>query len=129
MKKYLDKRTTQKVVRGLSKLIIFFLLASFLAPLLANAAVIKIDNPLEVDTFWDLIDKLIDFIFYLAIPIAAIMFIIAGFYFVIAAGDPNKITFAKQMIFWTTVGLFIVFLAKAFIVLFTEIFGIQIKFP
>jgi len=113
----------------LSKLIIFLLLFSVFAPLTAQGQIVEIENPLEADTFWDLIDKLIDFIFYLAIPIAAIMFIIAGFYFVIAAGDPNKITFAKQMIFWTTVGLFIVFLAKAFIVLFTEIFGIQIKFP
>jgi len=108
----------------LSKLIFFLLLISFLIPLTVQG--VTIENPLRAQSFWDLIDKLIDFIFYLAIAIAPIMFIVAGFYFITAAGDPEKINTAKKMILWVLIGLLIVFLAKALIVFFGEMFGIQI---
>lgn len=107
------------------KLLIFFLLTSFLAPLLVNAAVIKIENPLEAKTFWELLDKIINFIFYPAMPIAVIMIIIAGYFFVIAAGDPKKITTAKQIILYTLIGLLIILCATGLIKLFGEIFGVK----
>ena len=109
----------------IKKLIIFLLLTSFLAPLLANAAVIKIDNPLKANTLWELLDAIIVFIFYLAVPIAVIMIIIAGFYFVTAAGEPNKITTAKQIILYTLIGLLIILCSTGLIKLFGEIFGVK----
>jgi len=120
----------------LSKLIIFFLLTFFLAPLLVNAAVVCpgtpcppgktcIKNPLCANTFWELLDAIIVFILYLSMPIAAIMIIVAGYFFVIAAGDPNKITTAKQMILWTLIGLLVILCATGLIKLFGEIFGVK----
>ena len=120
----------------LSKLIIFFLLTFFLAPLLVNAAVVCpgtpcpsgkvcIENPLCANTLWELLDAIINFIFYLSMPIAVIMIIIAGFYFVTAAGDPNKITTAKQIILYTLIGLLIILCATGLIKLFGEIFGVK----
>jgi len=109
------------------KYLSLFLLIAVLIPLTAEAITVKIENPLGPNTtFWDLIDKLIDFIFYLAIAVAPIMFIVAGFYFITAAGDPEKINIAKKMILWVLIGLLIVFLAKALIVFFGEMFGMQI---
>jgi len=110
----------------LSKLIFFLLLISFLIPLTVQGQGVTIENPLRAQSFWDLIDKLIDFIFYLAIAVAPIMFIVAGFYFITAAGDPEKVNTAKKMILWVLIGLLVVFLAKALIVFFGEMFGIQI---
>jgi len=120
----------------LSKLIIFFLLTSFLAPILVNAAVVCpgmlcppgkvcIENPLCANTLWELLDAIIVFIFYLAVPIAVIMIIIAGFYFVTAAGEPNKITTAKQIILYTLIGLLIILCSTGLIKLFGEIFGVK----
>lgn len=94
-----------------------------LTPCLVGAVTIK--NPLEVDTFWELLDRLIVFIFYLSMPIAVIMIIIAGYFFVIAAGDPAKITLAKQMILWTLIGLLVILCATGLIKLFGEIFGVK----
>jgi len=126
--KYLSESRFLSKAKGsyLSKLIFFLLLISFLIPLTVQGQGVTIENPLRAQSFWDLIDKLIDFIFYLAIAVAPIMFIVAGFYFITAAGDPEKINTAKKMILWVLIGLLIVFLAKALIVFFGEMFGIQI---
>lgn len=86
---------------------------------------VTIDNPLRWNSFWDLIDKLIDFIFYLSIGFAPIMIIVAGFYFITAAGEPAKIETAKKIILWTMIGLTIVFLSKALISFFCQIFGVS----
>ena len=109
------------------KYLSLILLIVVLTPITVEA--VTIDNPLAADSFWELIDALIDFIFYLAIAIAPIMFIIAGFYFITAAGEPEKIQTAKKMILWTLIGLLIVFCAKGIIVLLGEIFGIPIPSP
>jgi len=98
-------------------------LISFLFPITIEA--VTIDNPLAADSFAELIDGIINIIFYLAIAIAPIMFIVAGFYFITAAGEPEKIQTAKKMILWTLIGLLVVMSAKGIIALFGEIFGLE----
>jgi len=105
----------------LPKLIIFLLLASFLLPLVASA-VVEIPNPLKANSFQELIDVIATLIFNLALWIAPIMYIIAGFYWITAAGDPKKVQIAKDIILYTTIGLIIVMSAKGLIALFKEIF-------
>ena len=109
----------------LPKLIIFFLLISILIPSLVEG-VVRIENPLKAKSFEDLINRLIDFIFKLAIMIAPIMIIVAGFYFITAAGEPEKINTAKKIILWTLIGLLVVLSAKGLIVLFKEIFEVEV---
>lgn len=117
----------------LSKFIILLLLVSFLAPLEAIAngndcppGAICIDNPLGAENFWDLIDKLIDFVFYLAVAIGPIMITVAGIYFITAMGEPGKIQTAKKIILYTLIGLLIVFSAKGLIKLLGDILGADI---
>lgn len=113
---------------SLSKFLIFLLLTAFFIPL-TTEAVVRIENPLEADNFWELLDKLIDFLFYLAIMIAPIMIIVAGFYFITAAGQPEKIQTAKKIILWVLIGLLIVFCAKGLIMALGEILGIEFEVP
>lgn len=109
----------------LSKILILLLLTFFLAPLSVNGAV-NIENPLSSNTFTELLDKIIDFIFYIGVfGVAPLMIIIAGFFFVTAAGEPEKITRAKQMILWVLIGLLVLFCAKGLITLFKEIVGVE----
>lgn len=103
----------------LFKLLISLLLGSLLIPLVSQA--IAIENPLKAETFDELIDNIINFIFKLALVVAPIMIIIAGFYFVTSAGDPAKVTTAKNIILYTAIGLFIVFLARGIIALIEEV--------
>ncbi len=107
----------------LPKLILLLLLVSFLIPLTVKGIVI-IENPLEADSFADLISNIIRFIRNITIVgIGPIMIIVAGFYFVTAAGDPEKINTAKKMILWTLVGVLIILSAEGLITFIKEIVG------
>jgi len=62
----------------LKKIVPLIILFSFLIPSLAGA--IRIENPLKAETFEELIERLIDFIFWVAVGIVPLMIIIAGFF-------------------------------------------------
>lgn len=112
--------------RGIVLLIILF--ASFI-PLVVLAQECQpcpqnaICNPLKVCTFEDLINSIINFIFWVAVVIAPLMIIIAAFYFIFSAGDPGKVKTAKSIIFWTIIGFTIVLLAKGIISMIKGIIG------
>ena len=82
---------------------------------------VVIGNPLNVDTFEELIGNIINFIFNFALVFAPLMFIVAGFLFITASGDPEKIKTAKTVIWYTLIGLVIVMLAKGIIKVIEEI--------
>jgi len=106
---------------------IFFLTAlfCFLIPFFVKAIINPFcppENP-NCITFEELIEKLIDFIFWVAVAITPLMIILAGFFFLTAAGDPQKVSTAKSIIMWTFVGLAIVLLAKGIISVIKQIIG------
>ncbi|MBZ9569572.1 hypothetical protein KJA16_01450 [Patescibacteria group bacterium] len=103
------------------KIIFSVFLFSFLTPCLAGA--IRIPNPLEAETFEELIENLIDFIFWVAAAIVPLMIIIAAFYFITSVGNPDKVRTAKSIILWTVVGFTIVLLAKGIVSVIKQIIG------
>jgi len=76
---------------------------------------ICIENPLEADSFEDLINAVINFIFYIALGIAPLMVIVAAIYLITAGGNPDNVQKAKDIILYTCIGLLIIFLARALI--------------
>jgi len=109
----MSKKSLIKIL--LSLLIVF----SFALPI--NAQIV-IPNPLTATTFEELNDGIINFIFYIGMLIAPIMFIFSGIFFITATGDPEKIQRAKNMIWWTVIGLVIVIMAKGIIEVIQDIF-------
>jgi len=101
--------------------IILIITILFATPVTAQN--IEFANPLDDDTFWCMIDGIIDFVFNVSIPLGVIMYIIAGYFFVTCLGQAEKIDRAKKIVLWTTIGLLIVFLAKGFILLILEFVG------
>ena len=104
----------------------FFLILSFVltvlifSPALVSAR-IEIPNPIEADTFQELIYNIIDFLFALAIPLATLMIIVSAFYFVTAAGNPEQITTAKNIILWTLIGFLVILMAKGLVWFLMEV--------
>jgi hypothetical protein len=94
-----------------------------LAPLSSFAAV-QIENPLKADSFAELLDMVINFIFIMSLGITPIIIIIAGFLFITAMGDPQKIQTAKRVIIWALIGLTVVLCAKGLVNLFKEVFKV-----
>lgn len=109
------------------KYFVSFLLIAFLAPLAIQAQTVTIDNPLEsggVNNIWDLLSRIIDFIFLISMPLAALLIVVGGYFFLASAGDPEKVTKAKHLIIYALIGLIVIFLSKAIINMLAETLGL-----
>lgn len=101
------------IKNALKQVLITTVLLMFLFPLYSGA--VTIQNPLQSNTFEELLDSIVNFVFTLALGVAPIMIVIAGFYFITAEGDPKKIELAKNIVKWTLIGLLVVMLSKSLI--------------
>lgn len=88
-----------------------------------EAQVVEIENPLKAESFEDLIDSLINFIFWISIAIAPLMIIIAGFYWLTAAGNPDRIKTALNIIKWTVIGFAIILFARGLVAIIGHVLG------
>lgn len=61
--------------------------------------------------------RISDWLFAILLIIAAIFIIIAGFYFVTAQGDPDKVSTARMFVLWALIGVLVGFLAKGLVIL------------
>jgi len=86
---------------------------------------LDLDNPLDFDTFGELIDNIISFIFTLSIILAPILLVVAGIMFLFAGGDPAKVQKAKKLILYTIIGFTIIALSKLFVELIQGVFGVK----
>ena len=93
----------------------------------AGGITVRLENPLVAETFGELIENLIIFIFNISLAIAPLMIIIAGILFVTAAGSPEQIGTAKKLILYTLIGFLIILLSRGLIVFFKEVFEIREK--
>ena len=86
---------------------------------------VVIENPLTggVENVQDLIAKISSFAFQMALALAPVMFIIAGFLFITSAGDPNRVKTAKNLFWYTVVGLVVVLMATSFYHILKSILG------
>jgi len=99
------------------------LLSLFLPVLVLAADVISIDNPLKADSFEEIINNIIDFIFTLSIAIVPLMIVWAGGLYVTSGGDEKKITTARNIITYALSGLAIVLLSKGFVAIIKQLLG------
>ena len=53
-----------------------------------------------------------DWVFYVLVVIVALMIVFGGFYFVTAAGDPERATKGRQFIIYALIGLVVALLAR-----------------
>jgi hypothetical protein len=108
---------------------ILFLLAFFVLPLLVQADTVSVPagastvsvpaggqtvgsgvsvtvtNPLGVSSFCGLIQALLTGAIQIGIPIAVLFIVYAGFKFVLARGNSEKLKEARQNFLWTIIGI------------------------
>jgi hypothetical protein len=92
-----------------------------LLPLIAGA--ITIENPLKYGTIPEIIKAVCDFIFWIGLAIVPLMIIIGGIMFLLAAGEPQKVSKAKSLLFWSATGLAILLLARALSAIIETVIG------
>ncbi len=101
-----------------------FLFVVLLLPFFALAQT-SIPNPLGYDSFPALINGIVSFIRNLALIIAPIIFLIAGFMYYFSAGNPEKANKATDLIKWAVVGLVIILIANGITAVITNIMGVD----
>lgn len=80
-------------------------------------------NPLTTIKFTDVIDRILNILFFVAIAVAPVMIIVAGFKFLTGGGNPEMLTGARQMLIWTGVGFGIILLSKGIVMILRSIIG------
>jgi len=100
---------------------IFFAFFGFIS----QADAVTIQNPLRHDTFQGLMEAIINFVFTLSLYVAPLMLIIAGAMFILAAGNPEQITKAKNLMIYVLIGLVIVVAARGLIEALKVLFGVS----
>lgn len=110
--------------KNILKLLILILVGFlFLGALGEVGAQVVIENPLKYGSIEELIDSLINFIFWISLAIVPLMIIIAGFYWLTAAGDPKKVKTALDIIKWTVIGFAIILFAKGLVAIIRHVLG------
>ena len=67
------------------------------------------------------VDRIIDIFFTLALYVTPLMIVIAGLLFVTAAGNPNQVQTAKNILLYSLIGFLIILVAKGIVELFIEV--------
>jgi len=88
-----------------------------------NEGIIQLENPLDAENVQELIGAITFFIWRLALAIAPVMFIIAGFLFITSGGDPNRVRTARNLFLYTVIGLAVVLLASGLYEVIKSILG------
>ena len=86
----------------------------------AGGGGVTIDNPITSETFGEFMGKIAKWLFNVALVVAPIMFVIGGFYYITAQGDPAKIKKAGDLITWTAIGLIVIMLTNGIIKLLKD---------
>jgi len=84
-----------------------------------------IEPPMKHKTFEELIEAIINILFVIALIVAPLLMIIAGFLLLTAAGDVKKVDQAKKMIFYAAIGLAIVLMSYGIIAAIKSILGVK----
>lgn len=82
-----------------------------------------IRNPLQTESFTGVVDKILNIIFFVAIAVAPVMIIVAGFKFLTGGGNPETLQGARQMLVWTAVGFGIILLSKGIVLILRNVIG------
>lgn len=114
MKRFLTKR---KLIVACWAAITFLLTA---VPL--QAETFPYTNPSEYNNFGEIIQSIAEFFAYIAFPLAAVMFIYTGIKFLLARGNEQKVSEAKETFRWVFIGAVVVIGAYAIVLTLRNIF-------
>ena len=95
----------------MKKILASLSLGLLLLPMVALAQ----SPPSDPGTVVNTIQTLIDWLFYILILAAVVVIIMAAYNFLTAAGDPDKVSKARNYIIYALIALVVAFLARAIV--------------
>ena len=82
-------------------------------------------NPFQACDFQELVDKIMNFIFVLAVAAVPLIIIVGAFQLLTSGGDIKKIGAGKSMITYALIGLAIILLARGIIAMIQQAIGVK----
>jgi len=104
----------------MKKYLPFLIISSLLIVAISLAQAQEPDIPEINVNIWELLDRALNWFFGIAIIIAAIMLVYAGFNYVTAGGNDEKIKTATKTLIFALIGVVLALLAKGIPVLIQE---------
>jgi hypothetical protein len=71
----------------------------------------------------DAVDRITNYVFVILLIVAVIFLLLAGFQFVTAGGDPDKVNSARQNVMYAMIGVTVAILAKGIVALVRGVVG------
>ena len=87
------------------------------------SATTTIDNPLEFNSLEELMNRIVNFVFIIALSVVPALYVIGGFMMVTSAGDATKFGKGMKMLLYTSIGLVIILLSRGIVALLQNIMG------
>lgn len=101
-------RKIAKPFRDIFSLLAYLFL--FVSPIFAQSSD---EDPHELNKLFDIVDKIIEFIFPFASFVAVVFIIMGGYMWISSSGDPAKIKQAQGTLTWAIIGLIFTLLTPA----------------
>lgn len=90
-----------------------------------SSGIISIPNPLGVNSFSELINRIIDFLIFIGAPVVTVMILIAAFKIMSAGDDENKLIEGKKTIQWAALGYALLLISKGVVLIINSILGVS----
>lgn len=82
---------------------------------------LEFPNPLAAETVRELVDAILNWIFWLSIPIAVMVILYSGIRMITAGANVEKFKRSRRVLLWAVVGLAVIFIGEGFIALIESI--------
>jgi len=109
--------------KNMKKILLIVFVCLFVFPLFIFAAgsTATINNPIDSETFAELVQMVVDWILNIAMVLAPLVIVYGGFTYMTAAGDTGKITQAKNIILYAVLGFMLALLASSLVNVFKDL--------
>lgn len=91
----------------------------------SKSSIIEFRPPTSSTTLEDLLQVIMRFMFYMAIALAPLFYIAAGFILVVGGGNPDKVQLAKNIFLWTTIGFVVILIAAGLEMVIRDVLGVS----
>ncbi len=103
------------------RIILFLALAAIAIASTQQAGALTFENPLKVNTIGGLLDRVINFLIAISVPILTAVVLYAAFVLLTSEGKPEKFNQAMMIIVYAAIGFGIVLISKGIALVIAQI--------
>ncbi len=107
----------------MKKIFLILLMAGLLFSLISYGLTFR--NSIEAETFEELIESVLDFLFYIGLAAVPLMVVLGGFFIATAGGDSKRFKRGQNFILYAVIGLVVLLLARGIIAFIRHAIGYE----